>query len=246
MFRTGSITILVSAFLALNGPGAFASPQQVGEPAAPVAAAVSPAVLSPNLESRLSANEAASDNHTGPHFHWAPDSPKHPELGVNFGLLQPALGGFNIAGEVRYRRLWLEYSHGMNLTLNKMGGYSMTQTEHDQNLHIFVPYTTGFGVGFTVVDHLWLGTEVKLHSYEVNAPGGPVSSYHTLSVGPVLGYKLSIWKGLYANAFLRYWPNVATTLHGDQIALQGNGTVTHTAHDFGSFANVAIGYTFKR
>jgi hypothetical protein len=202
-----------------------------------------------NSESELQrpADDPSSQDPALHHFHWAPDSPQHAEVGVNFGLLQLALGGFNVAGEVRYRRLWLEYSHGMDLTLNHFGGYSLTQTEKAQNLHIYVPYTTGAGVGFTLLDQLWLGVEVKAHKFDVNAPGGPVSSYETYSVGPVLGYKLYIFKGLYANAYLRYWPNVATSLNGGQIALQGtNGTVIHSAHDWNVFANVAIGYAFRR
>jgi hypothetical protein len=222
MNRGIAVTSVVSVILVLSGASKLAaSPQTVDSPAAPPS--------------------------TSPHFHWAPDSPQRAEVGVNFGLLQLALGGFNVAGEVRYRRLWLEYSHGMDLTLNNFGGYSLTQTEKAQNLHIHVPYTTGAGVGFTLVDRLWLGVEVKAHRFDVNAPGGPVSSYETYSVGPVLGYKVNIVKGLYANAYLRYWPNVATSLNNDQIALQGaNGTVIHSAHDWGVFANVAIGYAFRR
>jgi hypothetical protein len=198
-------------------------------------------------ESQQPPGSPPSESPASHHFHWAPDSPPHAEVGVNFGLLQLGLGGFNVAGELRYHRLWLEYSHGMDLTLNNLGGYALTQTEKTQNLHIYVPYTTGAGVGFTLVDQLWLGVEVKAHRFDVNAPGGPVSSYETYSVGPVLGYKLYIFKGLYANAYLRYWPNVATSLNGDQIELQGtNGTVIHSAHDWNVFANVAIGYAFRR
>ena len=120
-----------------------------------------------------------------------------------------------------------------------------TQTERDQNLRVYVPYTTGFGVGVTLVDELWLGVEFKTHRYEVNAPGGPVTSYQTYSIGPVLGYKAFIYKGLFADAYLRYWPNVASSLDGNKVALQGtDGTVEHSAHDFGVFANVSIGYAF--
>ena len=178
-------------------------------------------------------------------FQWAPSDAKRVQVGVNFGLLQLALGGFNVAGEVRYRRLWLEYSHGVDLTLNDLRGFALSRTERDQNLHVFVPYTTGFGVGATLVDELWLGVEFKTHRYEVNAPNGPVSSYQTYSIGPVLGYKAFIWKGLYANGYARYWPNVASSLSGNKIALAGSdGTVTHSAHDFGVFANVSLGYAF--
>jgi len=179
------------------------------------------------------------------HFQWAPSDAKTPQVGVNFGLLQLALGGFNVAGEVRYRRLWLEYSHGADLKLNDLGGFSLSGTERTQNLHVVVPYTTGFGVGLTLLDELWLGVEFKTHRYDVNAPGGPIASYQTYSIGPVLGYKVFVWKGLYANAYARYWPNVASTLGDNKIALSGTkGTVSHAAHDFGLFANVSIGYAF--
>ena len=179
------------------------------------------------------------------HFQWAPSDAKQLQVGINFGLLQLALGGFNIAGEIRYRRLWLEYSHGMDLTLNDLGGFGLSHAERTQNVHVFVPYTTGFGVGVTLVDELWLGVEFKTHRYEVNAPGGPAASYQTYSIGPVLGYKAFIWKGLFANGYARYWPNVASTLTDDKIALAGSaGSVTHNAHDFGVFANVSIGYAF--
>ena len=179
------------------------------------------------------------------HFQWTASDAKVPQLGVNFGLLQLGLGGFNIAGEVRYRRFWFEYSHGVDLKLNDLGGFSMTSTERSQNLRIVVPYTTGFGVGVTVLDELWLGVEFKTHRYEVNAPGGPVTSYQTYSVGPVIGYKLFVYKGLFANAYARYWPNVASTLDNNEVALRGaNGTVEHAAHDFNVFANVSIGYAF--
>src|SRR5579859_7575556 len=179
------------------------------------------------------------------HFQWAPHSADGGQLGVNFGLLQLALGGFNVAVELRYRRMWFEYSHGMDLTLNDLASLAMTKTERDENLHVFVPYTTGFGVGMTIVDELWLGVEFKTHRYDVNAPGGPTSSYQTYSVGPVLGYKFFIWKGLYADTYLRYWPNVATSLDDNKIALRtSNGTVSHNAHDFALFANASLGYAF--
>lgn len=54
-----------------------------------------------------------------------------------------------------------------------------------------------------------------------------------------------LYKGLYANAYARYWPNVATSLTDDKIALAGtNGTVSHSAHDWEVFANVSLGYAF--
>lgn len=176
-------------------------------------------------------------------FQLAPHSPQRVQLGVNFGLVQIGLGGFNVAAELRYKRLWLEYSHGQSLDLNKLGGAGLTQAERDQNLDVDVPYTTGFGVGATLIDELWVGVEFKTHRFNVADPSGDRVSYQTYSVGPVVGYKLFVWRGLYANAFLRYWPNVATSLEDGKVALGPNGTV-HEAHSFDFFANVSVGWAF--
>jgi hypothetical protein len=239
MIRTSLVTIVTSVVLATAGSASGEPPAPTGPPA-PGARGVSEAPPPPPSDI-----ERGFDVTPTHHFQWAPSDAKDVQVGVNFGLLQLALGGFNVAAEVRYRRLWLEYSHGMDLKLNDLGGFSLTQTERDENLRVFVPYTTGFGIGFTIVDELWLGVEFKTHRYDVNAPGGPVASYQTYSVGPVLGYKLFVWKGFYTNAYARYWPNVASSLEGNKIALAGaDGTVTHSAHDFGLFANVSVGYAF--
>ena len=231
-----TIVLAASAFMLLTAGSALAaSPDPNSTPAADVSAA-------PPAHSTEQRGFNLLPEH---HFQWTATDAKNVQLGVNFGLLQLGLGGFNIAGEVRYRRFWFEYSHGMDLTLNNLPGLTMTPTERSENLHIFMPYTTGFGVGLTLLDELWLGVEFKTHRYEVNAPGGPVTSYQTYSVGPVLGYKLFVYKGLFANAYARYWPNVASTLDNNEVALRGaNGTVEHAAHDFNVFANVSIGYAF--
>jgi hypothetical protein len=187
----------------------------------------------------------SSDRFLSHHFQLAAHSAERSQVGVNFGLLQLALHGFNAAAEFRWKRLWLEYSHGQSLTLNHQPSLGMTGAERDDHLHMYVPYTTGFGVGLTLLDELWLGVEFKAHRYEVSTPTGDQRKYNTYSIGPVLGYKLFIWRGLHLNAYLRYWPNVATTLDDNQVTLQGpTGPVTHKAHDFGLFANVSVGWAF--
>jgi hypothetical protein len=237
MIRKVLVALIAPALVLSTGARAFADPSQTTSPPDPGASEVAPPATS---------TEGSGFNLLPTHhFGWAGTDEKNVQVAVNFGLLQLALDGFNVAAEVRYRRWWFEYSHGIDLTLNQMPGLTMTPTERDQNLHIFMPYTTGFGVGFTLVDELWLGVEFKTHRYDVNASGGPVSSYQTYSIGPVLGYKVFIYKGLFANAYLRYWPNVATSLPDNKIALEGtDGTVTHSAHDFNVFGNVSVGYAF--
>jgi hypothetical protein len=177
------------------------------------------------------------------HFQLEGRSAQRPQVGVNFGLLQLAMHGFNVAAEFRYKRLWAEYSHGQALTLNAMP-ISLTAAERDQGLHLYVPYTTGFGLGATIIDELWAGVEFKTHRYEVAAPSGAEVHYQTYSIGPVVGFKFFIWRGLHVNVYARYWPNVASTLPGGHATL-ANGTGApsiHEAHSFDFFANAAIGW----
>jgi hypothetical protein len=263
MIHRAFVAVTVTAFLLVTVAPAFAAPPQTtGPPASDGAVVASPAASAPGAPEVMPPSETAPiapdvepvatrrDWHSpfsvpAHQYTWAPADERSVQLGINFGLLQLAESGFNAAVELRYRRLWLEYSHGLDLTLNNFGSIGMTQTERDQNLHLFVQYTTGFGVGFTILDELWLGVEFKTHHYEVNAPGGPVAGYQTYSIGPVLGYKFFVWRGFFINAYGRYWPNVATSLTNNEIALQGtNGAVEHSAHDFGVFANLAIGGAF--
>jgi hypothetical protein len=239
--RMISVTTLALGLLVLGSVRASAAPPQA------VDAQASRARETTLPFSIAEPRSLSSDSLQSHDSRWSAASTKNVQAGINFGLLQLGLGGFNVATELRYHRLWLEYSHGMDLTLNKLGGLGLTQTERDQDLHIRVPYTTGFGVGITLVDELWLGAEFKAHRYEVNAPGGRGSSYRTASIGPVLGYKRYFWKGLYADAYGRYWPTVATSLDDDKLALAGSaGTVEHSAHDWGVFANISLGYMFRR
>jgi hypothetical protein len=172
------------------------------------------------------------------------------QYAVNFGLVQVTLGGFNISAELRYNRLWLAYQHGVGLTLNKassvgLSKLAMSPEERNQNVHIYVPYSTGFGVGVFIFDELWTGIEFTQTSYEVNAPDGPTSKYQTDSVGLMLGYRYFLTDKIFFNGYLHYWPNVSSTLDGNKVTLQGsNGSVEHKAHEFGIYPNISIGFLF--
>jgi hypothetical protein len=215
--------------------------------AAPSGAAVKGDSMHPATEDAThdAPHGPSSDAFPSHRFQLAPRDVRQGQVAVNFGLVQLALGGFNVAAELRYRTLWFEYSHGIDLTLNDAGGLGLSGAERQNNLHVFVPYTTGFGVGSTVLDELWLGVEFKTHRYEVSAPNGSATAYQTYSIGPVLGYKFFVWRGFHLNAYMRYWPNVASSLDSNRVALRSGATVVqHDAHDFGFFANVSVGYAF--
>jgi hypothetical protein len=89
------------------------------------------------------------------------------------------------------------------------------------------------------------GPAIREGDPEVTASGGDQHRHQTYSIGPVLGYQLFIRRGLHAHLYLRYWPNVATSLEGNEITVAGpNGPVGHRAHDFKLFTNVSIGWAF--
>lgn len=163
---------------------------------------------------------------------------------VLFGLNQPIfLHGGNI--EVNYlTRNWVfEYSHGFLLDLSPNRNFTMTSAEREQKLDIFLPFSTGGGVGYRFTENFNLRAEVKAHRYEVTR--GDVSfAYTTWSVGVGAYY---YWYPFGNEHFVvtpsvRFWPNVASTLDNGEYRF-ADGQV-HRAHDFSLFANVSIGYRF--
>jgi hypothetical protein len=180
------------------------------------------------------------------------DAHGQPGLGtegsVIAGLTQWILfRGGNIGGELKIGRLAFEVSHGQGLDLNQVPGIGLTAAERAAGAHVFVPWTTGFGVGFRVTRDLDVLVEAKAHHYNVTGnDANHQVDYTTFSVGPGVFYTLHIYKGLFLEPNVRFWPNVASTLKGNRAAIvQSDGSVyEHQAHDFGLFANMNVGWTF--
>lgn len=165
-------------------------------------------------------------------------------LTVKAGLSQPVLlNGANVAVTYKTDRLTFEYSHGMWLDYDRVG---RTDVERDQNLDLYSPWTTGFGVGYRLPWRFDLRVEVKAHRYRVTPPGDAAFRYTTVSIGPALNYHQPLYKGLGLDATLRFWPNVASTLNNDRHVFTGSdgNRHIHEAHDLGVFPNVSVGYTF--
>lgn len=160
------------------------------------------------------------------------------------GLSQPLLlSGVNLAVAYKTNRWVLEYSHGMWLRYDRVG---RTDTERDQNLDLYSPWTTGFGIGYRLPWRVDIRLEVKAHRYRVTPPETASFAYTTFSVGPAINYHQPVYNGLGIDVTARFWPNVATTLDDDQrtfIDPDGNRQ-THKAHDLGVFPNVSLIYTF--
>ena len=170
------------------------------------------------------------------------------QLSAMLGLTQWVLfRGGNVALEYQWKRLALEVSHGQGLDLNQVGGFALTSAERDAGAQIRVPWTTGFGVGFRITQNLHALVELKAHHYEVTGQDSSVKiAYTTFSIGPGLFYTIPIYRGLFLQPNVRYWPNVGSTLSGNEVAIrQPDGTIyEHHTHDFGLFANVNLGYAF--
>ncbi|HEX6243880.1 MAG TPA: hypothetical protein VFZ61_23355, partial [Polyangiales bacterium] len=82
--------------------------------------------------------------------------------------------------------------------------------------------------------------DLKVHRYQAELDGQR-SEYTTISVGLELGYRLFLWRGLFVQAALRYWPNVYDSLPGGSVQL---GELKHDAKNLGVFANFMLGFAF--
>jgi hypothetical protein len=179
------------------------------------------------------------------HFQLAAHQPDL-QLGVHAGLLQPVLlRGFNAALDVRSGRFVASYSHGEGLDLTRL---SATEAEESEGVRIGLDWTTGGGVGVTLIDELYVLADLKVHHYEVEARGADPVDYTTVTVGGELGYRLFLWKGLHVIPVLRYWPNVWTdAAEGGVVVPTATGSLRHTALQQGAsglFANLTVGWAF--
>jgi len=163
-----------------------------------------------------------------------------------FGMSQPLiLKGGNI--EVNYlTEKWVfEYSHGWSLDLNASPDEkALTDTERTQGLSIFVPYSTGGGIGYRFTPEFNLRVEFKQHKFQATNSTKQTIKYTTqdLGIGAYYFYQPFKQHNFLVVPSIRYWPTINTSLDND-IAVFENGEV-HNAHDFGLFGNVSLGWQF--
>lgn len=197
----------------------------------------------------VTAQEATDDNFT------------EVKANVLFGLNQPLLGGFNIEGNLFYKRLAFDYSHGVSLNLDNE---FLDETNRDYGLDVHIPWTTGFGVGYRVNDWLNFRAEPKWHKFELYHMGEAqiaenlIGSYTTFSMG--IGAYANIQpfkkqnnflKGIMVAPSIRFWPRVSSSLENDQMSLYSraqSAEVTHEALEVGVsntpwIINVSVGYS---
>jgi hypothetical protein len=140
--------------------------------------------------------------------------PKRVQLGFTYGLAQPLVyHGFNAAVDVRYKRLVLTYSHGQGLDATS----SLTSSEKSAGLTLNETFTTGTGIGLTLIDELWVLADFKVHQFQANTALDH-QTYTNLTIGGEIGWRYFIWKGFNIGLVARYWPNVFSTA-GDGLTL---------------------------
>ena len=185
-----------------------------------------------------STDDADTQEASGPWPEW--------QLAFHGGLLQPlALRGFNAAVDVRHKRLVMSYSHGEGLDLTRVGGV-LPDAQREAGVQVREPWTTGFGVGVTLVDELYVMADVKVHGFEVDA-GIDTARYTTMTLGGEVGYRLFMWEGLFVTPVVRYWPNVWTSAPNGFRVQSEAGAFQHDPlpQGFGGlFANVLVGWAF--
>lgn len=189
---------------------------------------------------------------------------KRAEISVLAGLIQPiVLRGGNLEVDVVIRRFVIGYSHGFRLNLQ---GSTVVGDASDQGLAFELPFSTGLGLGYRLTNWLDLRGEVKWHRFEVRyddasvADGDNLFSYDTITVGAgIYGHwrpfrnRRNWTRGLTAATSVRLWPNIHSTLDGDERVYENAVTgrqETHRAANIGIantplIVNVSVGYAFQ-
>ncbi|MCU0698757.1 MAG: hypothetical protein MUC96_19825 [Myxococcaceae bacterium] len=163
------------------------------------------------------------------------------QLAFHAGLLQPLfVQGFNAAMDVRVGRFVATYSHGEGL--DGVGQSALLEPEKAAGANLGLTWSTGGGVGVTLIDELYVLVDFKVHRYAFSV-GAERSDYTTFTIGGELGYRFFLWKGLHVAPVIRYWPTVWTSApQGVNVGGLTHQPVAQGASGF--FANILIGWAF--
>jgi hypothetical protein len=184
-------------------------------------------------------------------------------LALLAGVSQLFLGGANVQLDVTYGRFVADFSHGWSLDI---GAGSTVGEQKAQQLALHLPYTTGFGFGYRLLESLDVRFEPKLHRFDIfyadleQTSSNEITSYQTATLGLGVYYRWQpfrklnpIAQGIIIMPSLRYWHNVWSSLQDDRFvytnARTGNEE-THRASNIGIantpwIVNVSLGYSFE-
>lgn len=185
------------------------------------------------------------------------------QANVLFGLGQIVQRGYNIEGNLFYKRFVFDYSHGVSLDIEN--DRLEDGADKDQDLDVHIPWTTGFGLGYRFNDWLNLRAEPKWHKFElyysedVQNDESRIADYTTFTLG--LGLyanfkpfknKTNFLRGIMIAPNVRWWPNISNSIDGDEFTYQNRNSgeqEIHEARNIGIgntpfIVNVSIGYSF--
>lgn len=190
------------------------------------------------------------------------EAPQRFEVVAQAGLIQPVLlRGGNLELDLVLGRWVASYSHGFQLHLEDA---AVVGEAHDQQLAFELPFSTGLGLGYRVLEWLDVRAEAKWHRFAVryaddSLASQPLFRYDTFTLGAGAYAHWRPWRsrtdwlrGWNLSASLRWWPKVATSLEDDRRSYENLATgqqETHHALDIGIrntplIANVSLGYAF--
>lgn len=174
-----------------------------------------------------------------------PGAGKRSGIAVMLGLGQWTLGGGNVAVQGNIGHFAFEYSHGQGVHLSTFD-FLRNQSERDAGADVHETLTTGLGVGVLLFDNLRILLEFKANHYELEGENRNTRlGYTTFTIGPGVFYDVHLWKGLFIQPSLRWWPTVHSTLPSNATLSRADGTtVKISSHDSGVFPNVNVGWEF--
>ncbi len=92
------------------------------------------------------------------------------DITVSGDFNQPIIfGGGNLGVTLKTKKLVFEYSHGWALQLDRLKS-SLPERTQRQDLKVYMPYSTGLGVGWRLTRFLDIRLEFKEHAYRVTHP----------------------------------------------------------------------------
>ena len=192
----------------------------------------------------------------------AQNKPLSNRINLLFGLNQPLANGFNIEGNLFYKRFAFDYSHGVSLNFSNQ---MLAGSEKTQQLAAHLPYTTGFGVGYRFNEWFNLRAEPKWHRFELYYEGDEqiinnrIVAYNTFTLGIGAYFNIrpfknknNFLKGIMIAPSVRYWPKISSSLN-DNFTYQNRITgqrETLSAMEVGVantpwIVNISVGYSFE-
>ncbi|PWT78441.1 MAG: hypothetical protein C5B59_01775 [Bacteroidetes bacterium] len=182
-------------------------------------------------------------------------------VNILFGMGQVLYHGFNVEGNFVYKRLIFDYSHGINL---RYYGNAVPTDLQAQHVAVYIPWTTGFGIGYRLTE--WLNTrlEPKWHRFEyyysddIKSRNQQIASCDAFSLGiGVYGdfrpfkHKQNILKGLMISPSVRFWPTISSSWNGGPDYYNAHTMKQEKLHTPNAgvnlspwVLNLSIGYSF--